>query len=116
MKIYHYTTIETLALIIKSRAIRFNRLDCVDDLEESLYGSGNMNIKLSQYEFVSCWTKDKEENLALWKMYTNNKGVRICMDDDFLITVHIGFNSRVPNRKGVIRTPILRDGFPFSLC
>lgn len=32
MKIYHYTTIETLALIIKSRAIRFNRLDCVDDL------------------------------------------------------------------------------------
>lgn len=86
MKIYHYTTIETLALIIKSRAIRFNRLDCVDDLEESLYGSGNMNIKLSQYEFVSCWTKDKEENLALWKMYTNNKGVRICMDDDFLVT------------------------------
>ena len=89
MKIYHYTTIETLALIIKSRAIRFNRLDCVDDLEESLYGSGNMNIKLSQYEFVSCWTKDKEENLALWKMYTNNKGVRICMDDDFLISYDV---------------------------
>ena len=48
-----------------------------------------MNIKLSQYEFVSCWTKDKEENLALWKMYTNNKGVRICMDDDFLITYDV---------------------------
>ena len=42
--------------------------------------------------------------------------VSVQKDDDFLITGHIGFNSRVPNRKGVIRTPILRDGFPFSLC
>lgn len=36
MKIYHYTSIETLALIIKNKTIRFNRLDFVDDCEESL--------------------------------------------------------------------------------
>ena len=30
-KIYHYTSIETLALILKYKTIRFNRLDQVDD-------------------------------------------------------------------------------------
>lgn len=82
MNLFHYTSIETLALILKNKTIRFNRLDCVDDLEESMYGSGPNDIKLGQYQFVSCWTKDSEENLALWKMYTNNKGIRICLDSD----------------------------------
>lgn len=86
MKIYHYTSIETLALIIKNKTIRFNRLDFVDDCEESLYGSGPTNIKLGQYTFVSCWTKDPKENLSLWKMYTNNKGVRIGIDEDMFVT------------------------------
>ena len=34
-QIYHYTTIETLALILKNHTIRFSRLDKVDDIEES---------------------------------------------------------------------------------
>lgn len=34
MRIYHYTNIETLALVLKNKTIRFNRLDRVDDLEE----------------------------------------------------------------------------------
>lgn len=89
MNLFHYTSIETLALILKNKTIRFNRLDCVDDLEESMYGSGPNDIKLGQYQFVSCWTKDSEENLALWKMYTNNKGVRICLDSDMFKTYQI---------------------------
>lgn len=95
MKIYHYTSIETLALILDSKKIRFNRLDLVDDVEESCYGSGDTNIKLAQYQFVSCWTKDKTENLSLWKMYTNNKGVRIGLDEDMFITYKVNdeFNS-----------------------
>lgn len=86
MKIYHYTSIETLALIVYNKNIWFNRLDFVDDCEESLYGSGPTNTKLGQYTFVSCWTKDSKENLSLWKMYTNNKGVRIGLDEDMFIT------------------------------
>lgn len=82
MKVYHYTSIETLALILKNKSIRFNRLDCVDDLEESIYGSGEQNVNLAKYTFVSCWTRDNIENLALWKMYTNNKGVRIGLDEN----------------------------------
>lgn len=89
MKIYHYTSIDTLALIIRHKAIRFNRLDNVDDYEESCYGSGSANIKLGQYQFVSCWTKDAQENISLWKMYTNNKGVRIGLDEDMFVTYAI---------------------------
>lgn len=79
--IYHYTSINTLALILKHKTMRFSRLDMVDDIEESLYGSSNLNIKLGKYCFVSCWTKSDKENLALWNMYTRYKGVRIGLDN-----------------------------------
>lgn len=92
MKIYHYTSIETLALILNNKRIRFNRLDFVDDLEESLYGSGPTGIKFGQYTFVSCWTKDSKENIALWNMYTKNKGVRIGLDADMFVTYSINKN------------------------
>lgn len=89
MKIYHYTSIETLALILHNKTIRFNRLDGVDDVEEAAYASGTSSdygIRLGQYVFASCWTKDEMENLALWNMYTNYKGVRIALDEDMFIT------------------------------
>ena len=88
-KIYHYTSIETLALILKSKRIRFNRLDQVDDVEESCYASGNLKYYLGKYCFVSCWTKDNKENLSLWKMYTNYKGVRIGIDENMFITYKV---------------------------
>ena len=85
-KIFHYTTIEILALILKHHTIRFNRLDQVDDLEESIYTSGPINLNLSKYTYVSCWTKSEEENLALWKMYAGFKGIRIAMDDNMFVS------------------------------
>ena len=69
MKLYHYTSIETLALILKNGTIKFNRLDTVDDLEEAGYTSDGM--QLGKYMFVSCWTKSSEENIALWSMYAD---------------------------------------------
>ena len=89
MKIYHYTSIETLALILKNKTIRFNRLDHVDDVDEAAYGSGVQKTLLGQYSFVSCWTKEESENIALWNMYTNYKGVRIGLDEDMFITYAI---------------------------
>ena len=76
--IYHYTSIETLALILKSKSIRFNNLENVDDLNETEFSDGNIN--LSSHTLISCWTKNEAENLAFWNMYTPNmKGVRIRM-------------------------------------
>lgn len=86
MRIFHYTSIHNLALILDSKAIKFNRLDLVDDLEEAQIEVPQSKIKLGMYEFVSCWTKDAKENIALWKIYTDNKGVRISMDEDMFVT------------------------------
>lgn len=79
--IYHYTTIESLALILKNKTLLFNRLDCVDDIEEgSVCSSG---IYVGRYVFVSCWTESDEESIPLWKMYGGEKfGVRIGLEKD----------------------------------
>jgi hypothetical protein len=78
--LHHYTTIDTLALILKNRTIRFNRLDYVDDVGEShKYGEYN----LSRYLFVSCWTNTDEENIPLWHMYSKGMtGIRLSLPID----------------------------------
>lgn len=77
--IFHYTSIDTLALILQSRKIRFNRLDRVDDIRESQTACG---IEFGKYFFVTCWTKSEQENIPLWNMYTPEmKGVRIGLPD-----------------------------------
>jgi hypothetical protein len=78
--IYHYTTIETLALILKSRKIRFNSINKLDDLTEPLSKDfGNIgNLVL-----VSCWTDLGEESIAQWNMYSKNgTGCRIEFPSD----------------------------------
>lgn len=74
-RLYHYSSINKLALILESKKIRFNRLDLVNDPHEGISSDfGSMAI----YLFVSCWTKNNEENFALWNMYTEKmRGVRI---------------------------------------
>lgn len=78
-EIFHYTSIESLALILKSRNIRFTRLDGVDDIREAQVHAG---VNFGQYFFVSCWTQKKEESIPQWHMYSKNmQGVRIQMPD-----------------------------------
>lgn len=89
MMIHHYTSLETLAMILSTGKLKFNRLDCVDDLEESSIQSDG--IRLGQYVFVSCWIENSEESIPLWKMYAGGSdGVRISIDSDmfqdYLIT------------------------------
>ena len=94
--IYHYTTINTLALILKSSCLRFNSLRNVDDREEGL--TKDMGNKQSCV-FVSCWTKDKSENIALWNMYSGNmSGVRIGLNKD-LLNIKTGGYREVANIK-----------------
>lgn len=80
MKLYHYTTIDVLALILKNKTLRFNCLANVDDQDEaetSDYGS------FKNYLFVSCWTEDSSENISLWNMYSNKmEGIRIGVDSE----------------------------------
>lgn len=83
MKIYHYTSIETLALILKHKTIRFNRLDRMDDPCEKNFIINQMNW--SPYTYVSCWTENPAESIPQWHIYTDGGiGVRIGLDKDFI--------------------------------
>lgn len=74
-RIYHYTGIESLALILKTRKLRFTRLDRVDDVQEAQEHAG---INFGKYFFVSCWTQQAEESIPQWSMYSAGmRGVRI---------------------------------------
>lgn len=73
--IYHYTTIQSLALILDSKKIRFTRIDCLDDIKEI----DGLPEAFKTAAFVSCWTEDEKENISLWSLYTQMKGVRISL-------------------------------------
>ena len=73
--LYHYTNIETLALILKNRTIRFNSLDKMDDLQEQQ--TADMK-NIGQFCYISSWTDDSAESIPMWNMYASlNLGVRI---------------------------------------
>lgn len=73
--LYHYTSIETLALILANKTICFNNLLNVDDSEEAeTFDMG----KFGRFVYVSCWTSDEHESIPLWNLYTPDMhGVRI---------------------------------------
>lgn len=73
--LYHYTSLDTLALILKNRTLCFNNLLNVDDMEEAQ--SEDMG-EFGKFVYVSCWTADSEESIPLWNLYTPDMhGVRI---------------------------------------
>lgn len=73
--LYHYTSVDSLALILKNKTIRLNPLDKMDDLQEQKT-SDIQNF--GKYFFVSSWTSEEEESIPMWKMYTSpQSGVRI---------------------------------------
>ncbi len=73
-KLHHYTTIESLALILKQRILRFTKLSLLNDPLEGktadVKGAENL-------VFCSSWTSNTEDIIPMWKMYSNMKGVRI---------------------------------------
>ena len=78
--LYHYTSIETLAIILKNHTIRFNSLDKMDDLQEQQ----TADIKnIGQFCYISSWTDDATESIPMWNMYASlNLGVRIKLRKD----------------------------------
>lgn len=80
--LYHYTSLSSLALILKNRALRLSPLSNLDDPQESK-SRDLIGAALSRYIFVSCWTDDKTESIPMWNMYAGlEDGVRIEMPID----------------------------------
>lgn len=67
-RLYHYTTVESLALILKNRTLRLNPLDKMDDLQEA---QSQSRQNYGQFIYVSSWTDMKEESIPMWKMYSS---------------------------------------------
>ena len=65
--ICHYTNIPILLKILDTKKIKFNRIDFVNDLTEKEGLKENNNYKMV---FVSCFTKNDEEKIPMWKIYT----------------------------------------------
>lgn len=98
MKIYHYTSLENLALILKHKTIRFNRLDRMDDPCEKTFLLNQ--IDWSPYTYVSCWTENPSESIPLWHVYTDSgKGVRIGIESDFIDWDKQSIAFSVPSRQ-----------------
>ena len=73
--LFHYTTIEKLALILKNQTIRLNALCNMDDLQE---GRSKDLRNIGRFFFVSSWTDEEDESIPMWNMYTTmDAGVRI---------------------------------------
>lgn len=72
--LYHYTSLQALALILKSKSIKFNSLNLVDDAEEKV---SQDIMDGGKYCFVSSWTDDDSESIPMWGLYTQLSGVRI---------------------------------------
>ena len=73
--IRHYTNFDSLLKILKYKSILCNRIDRVNDVDESMHLQVN---QLSKRVFVSCFNKSERESIPLWFMYTP-KGMGACL-------------------------------------
>lgn len=73
--LFHYTSIDKLALILKNKTIRLNSLFNMDDLQEKK----TRDLRnITSFFYVSSWTEDADESIPMWKMYTSmESGIRI---------------------------------------
>jgi hypothetical protein len=73
--LYHYTTLESLACILKHATFRFTRIDLLNDPLDGLCSDVE---KARKHIFVSSWTANSDDQIPMWRMYTGDMtGVRI---------------------------------------
>lgn len=112
--IHHYTSVNTLALILETKKIRFTRLDCFDDMLEAKSVQG---IDFGNKLFASCWTK-ANESIPQWYMYGSQlSGIRISFlpDDLFIWSQLLGGREVKKNGKSVgMNIPLPLDA-PYSI-
>ena len=73
--LYHYTSVESLAMILSTKTFRLSPLSALDDLQEE---KAEDVTKIGRTIFVSCWTDDYKESIPMWNMYSKmESGVRL---------------------------------------
>ncbi len=75
LSLSHYSNIDALERIVVDSALRFNRIDFVNDQKERLFLKKPINYMRI---FVACFTNSETEYIPHWYMYgKDERGVRI---------------------------------------
>lgn len=85
--LYHYTSVDTLELILRNKTIRFNPLNKMDDPLEQWSAHG---VQEGKHVFVSSWSDQCNEIPDMWKQYCKpgpETGVRIKLPTNPFSTV-----------------------------
>jgi len=78
--LHHYTTVNTLALILRHQTLRLTRLDQFDDVTE---GRSLGPFPFGARMFASCWSAAEDESIPQWAMYGDSmRGVRLSLRSD----------------------------------
>lgn len=77
--LYHYTSIDSLLKILSTSSIRFKRLDLMNDPLDGYLDSFSY---VRKFVYSSSWTAHSADELPMWKMYNDLKGVRLRMPID----------------------------------
>lgn len=73
--LYHYTSVEALAMILSTKKLKLSPLSTLDDLQEAETADIS---KIGNTIYVSSWTSDENESIPMWNMYSKMEtGVRI---------------------------------------
>lgn len=91
--LYHYTSVEALAMILSKRQFKLSPLSVLDDLKES----DNRDIAtIGKTVYVSSWTSNPNESIPMWNMYSKiDAGVRIKANADFFEDYKIDKNKKI---------------------
>lgn len=78
--LYQYTQLDSLFKILENKTIRFTRLDLLNDPKEVdvVFNDESLDSTMVKESiYTSCFSDNANENVAMWHMYSNMKGVRI---------------------------------------
>ena len=86
--VWRYTGLDELMGLLLERRLWLSCIATMEDQEEGLYFSDpthdqQLRMIASRMRFgcfVSCWSAQSDESLALWKSYTDDKGIVIKSD------------------------------------
>ncbi|WP_424831163.1 hypothetical protein [Ruegeria sp.] len=81
--LFHYTSLETLALILATKKLKFTLLS---ELNDPLEGKTSDFQHAERMIYSSSWTANASDTLPMWKMYSDLRGVRICLPSEMFDT------------------------------
>lgn len=113
--LYHYTSLETLKLILENKTIRFRNLSLMDDLEEG----DTVDLEdFKKFVFISSWTDDPSESNEFWQYTGGDNGVRIRIKKNPFKVESFSFSNKEfgeLNNRPIESSPALKNYFVKSL-